>query len=316
MVINPQVAFINSRVLLIDIGGTNIRTASANIGSSKLINPNKQNLDCLASFDEMLQSFLDEDSSIKHLVFSIAGPKLHHSIAMTNREFEIDEGEILKKFKVDSCHILNDWESIGHGLSLFKKEEMDFINKGNPFNESALILGPGTGLGAAQVIQDNIVLPTEIGNSSFAIQDLFSEFNLQDKEHFNVIEDLISGGGLAKIYSHFADTDKSPEEIVASYHFDQSAQMSLDIFLKSLAQILSELALAYMPGRGIYLAGGLVRSLREFLDEEAFIKNFLLNRKSMHADVLKQMPIALINQEMTCLHGSLNFINKISQNLN
>jgi glucokinase len=160
------------------------------------------------------------------------------------------------------------------------------------------------------------VLPTEIGNSSFAIQDLFSEFNLQDKEHFNVIEDLISGGGLAKIYSHFADTDKSPEEIVASYHFDKSAQMSVDIFLKSLAQILSELALAYMPGRGIYLAGGLVRSLREFLDEEAFIKNFLLNRKSMHADVLKQMPIALINQEMTCLHGSLNFINKISQNLN
>ena len=316
MVINPQVAFINSRVLLIDIGGTNIRTASANIGSSKLINPNKQNLDCLASFDAMLQGFLDEDSSIKHLVFSIAGPKLHHSIAMTNREFEIDEGEILKKFKVDSCHILNDWESIGHGLSLFKKEEMDFINKGNPFNESALILGPGTGLGAAQVIQDNIVLPTEIGNSSFAIQDLFSEFNLQDKEHFNVIEDLISGGGLAKIYSHFADTDKSPEEIVASYHFDKSSQMSVDIFLKSLAQILSELALAYMPGRGIYLAGGLVRSLREFLDEEAFIMNFLLNRKSMHADVLKQMPIALINQEMTCLHGSLNFINKISQNLN
>ena len=61
---------------------------------------------------------------------------------------------------------------------------------------------------------------------------------------------------------------------------------------------------------------GLVRSLREFLDEEVFVKNFLLNRKSMHADVLKQMPIALINQEMTCLHGSLNFINKISQNLN
>jgi glucokinase len=51
---------------------------------------------------------------------------------------------------------------------------MNFINQGNAFNETALILGPGTGLGAAQVIQENIVLPTEIGNSSFAIQDLFS----------------------------------------------------------------------------------------------------------------------------------------------
>ena len=37
---------------------------------------------------------------------------------------------------------------------------------------------------------------------------------------------------------------------------------------------------------------------------------------AMHADVLKQIPLALINQEMTCLHGSLNFINKISQNRN
>ena len=316
MVIDPQVAFINSRVLLIDIGGTNIRTASADIGSDTLINPNKQNVDCLGSFDQMLQGFLDADASIKHLVFSIAGPKLHHSIAMTNREFEIDEAEILNKFKVDSCHILNDWESIGHGLSLFKKEEMNFINEGNPFNETALILGPGTGLGAAQVIQDNIVLPTEIGNSLFAIQELFSELNLKNTKDFNVIEDLISGGGLAKIYSHFEDTDKSPEEIVASYHSDKSAQKSIDIFLKSLAQILSELALAYMPGKGIYLAGGLMRSLQEFIDEDIFMKNFLLNRKSMHANVLKQMPLASINQEMTCLHGSLNFINKISQNLN
>ena len=148
MVIDPKVAFFNSRVLLVDIGGTNIRTASADIGSSELINASKNNLDCLGSFDEMLQEFLDEDASIRHLVFSIAGPKLHNSIEMTNRNFKIDAVNILDKFSVDSCHILNDWESIGHGLSLFKKEEMNFINQGNAFNETALILGPGTGLGA------------------------------------------------------------------------------------------------------------------------------------------------------------------------
>ncbi|MEL0017628.1 MAG: glucokinase [Gammaproteobacteria bacterium] len=316
MVIDPKVAFINSRVLLVDIGGTNIRTASADIGSSELINASKNNLDCLGSFDDMLQEFLDKDPSIKHLVFSVAGPKLHNSIEMTNREFKIDAVNILKKFPVDSCYILNDWESIGHGLSLFKKDKMSFINLGNPFNETALILGPGTGLGAAQVIQGNIVLPTEIGNSSFAIQDLFSKLGLSKKHDFNVIEDLISGGGLARIYSEFADIDKSPEEIVATYHSDEFSQKSIDVFLKSLAQILSEFALAYMPGKGIYLAGGLMRSLNEFIDTDVFLKNFLINRKSMHADVLKQIPLALINQEMTCLHGSLNFINKISQNRN
>jgi glucokinase len=314
MVTNPQVAFLNSKVLLIDIGGTNIRTASAQVGSSELLNANKRNLNCLDSFEEMLQGFLDQDASLKHVVFSIAGPKLNNSISMTNREFKIDESEILKNFEIDSCHILNDWESIGHGLSLFKKNEMHSINAGNPFNNSALILGPGTGLGAAQVINNDIVLPTEIGNSLLAIPGLLDELGVTQDKDFLVIEDIISGGGLAKIYSYFATHKKSPEEIVKTYHSDEFAKKSIELFLKALSQILSELALAYMPGQGIYLAGGLVRSLDEFLNPETFMKDFLVNKKSMHKDVLAQMPISLIQKEMTCLHGSLNFINKFSQN--
>jgi glucokinase len=314
MVTNPQVAFLNSKVLLIDIGGTNIRTASAEVGSSELLNANKRNLNCLDSFEEMLQGFLDQDASLKHVVFSIAGPKLNNSISMTNREFKIDEAEILKNFEIDSCHILNDWESIGHGLSLFKKNEMHSINAGNPFNNSALILGPGTGLGAAQVINNDIVLPTEIGNSLLAIPGLLDELGVTQDKDFLVIEDIISGGGLAKIYSYFATHKKSPEEIVKTYHSDEFAKKSIELFLKALSQILSELALAYMPGQGIYLAGGLVRSLDEFLNPETFMKDFLVNKKSMHKDVLAQMPISVIQKEMTCLHGSLNFINKFSQN--
>jgi glucokinase len=314
MVTNPQVAFLNSKVLLIDIGGTNIRTASAQVGSSELLNANKKNLNCLDSFEEMLQGFLDQDASLKHVVFSIAGPKLNNSISMTNREFKIDESEILKNFEIDSCHILNDWESIGHGLSLFKKNEMHSINAGNPFNNSALILGPGTGLGAAQVINNDIVLPTEIGNSLLAIPGLLDELGVTQDKDFLVIEDIISGGGLAKIYSYFATHKKSPEEIVKTYHSDEFAKKSIELFLKALSQILSELALAYMPGQGIYLAGGLVRSLDEFLNPETFMKDFLVNKKSMHKDVLAQMPISVIQKEMTCLHGSLNFINKFSQN--
>jgi len=305
-----------SRVLLVDIGGTNIRAAIADIGSNNLKNIKKQNLDSLDSFEEIIQEFLDEDLCIKHIVLSIAGPKFQNSISMTNREFEIDESIILRKFKVDSCHILNDWESIGHGLSLFKNDAVNIINEGDSFNETALVIGPGTGLGAALVIKDNIVLPTEIGNSLLSIPKLFQELKFSNISDFNVIEDLISGGGLAKIYTYLSSLQKSPEEIVATYKSDKLAQKSIDIFLISLSQLLSELALVYMPGKGIFLAGGLMRALYEFLDSNTFMRNFLVNRKSMHADVLAQMPVALINQEMTCLYGSLNFINKINQNLN
>ena len=138
---------------------------------------------------------------------------------------------------------------------------------------------------------------------------------LSHKTDINIIEDLISGGGLVKIYSHLTKTKKSSEEILNVCHSDEFAKKSVELFLKSFSQILSELALAFMPGKGIYLAGGLIRSLCGFLDADDFIKNFVINRKSMHEEVLLQMPIALIKQEMTCLHGSLNFINKFSQTL-
>ena len=315
MVIKSKVSALEKKVLLVDIGGTNIRTATAEIGSFLIQNANKQNLDCLDSFDEIIENLLNEDMDIKHIVFSIAGPKLHQSISMTNRKFEIDESDILNKFEIDSCHILNDWESIGHGLSLFDRNEMIFINEGNSFNNTALVLGPGTGLGVAQVINNNIVLPTEIGNSLLSMPKLFKELNLSNSEDFIIIEDLLSGGGLKKIYKCISSDEQSPEEIVASYAKNELSQKSVQFFLISLSQILSELALAYMPGSGIYIAGGLMRSLQQFLDIDRFMKEFLVNRKSIHADVLKQIPLAIINQEMTCLHGSLNFINKFSLNL-
>jgi len=169
-------------------------------------------------------------------------------------------------------------------------------------------------LGAALVIND-MVLPTEIGNSIFSINSLMLSSTLKDSKDFHVIEDLISGKGVSNMYRHFSGIDKSPEEIVLTYHEDSAAKQSIDQFLICLSQILSELALAYIPGNGIYLAGSLMRSLLEFIDKEEFAQNFLVNRKPIHLDVLEKISIVLIQKEMTCLHGNLNYFNKRSKNL-
>ena len=309
-------SYFKGSVLLIDIGGTNIRSATADIGSNEIKNVKKQKLDSLNSFEMILKNFLDKYSNINHIVFSIAGPKLIDSISMTNRKFTIDKNNILKKFSIDSCHILNDWESIGHSFSLLKKNEMKIINPGNSFNDSALILGPGTGLGAAQIVGTDTVLPTEIGNSLFRMPKFINEFGILNDSSFNIVEDLISGRGLSRIYSHFDATKKSPEEIVATYNQNQYSKKSIDTFLLAFSQILSELALIYMPGKGIYIMGSLMRSLHQFIDVSIFMNNFLKNRKPVHRSVLAQMPIALVTKEMTCLHGSLNFINNLNKDLN
>ena len=299
------------KVLLIDIGGTNLRTATAFVGSYELINPHKENTGSLSFLNKLLQSFLDSDPLIRHIVFSIAGPKINNSISMTNRDFTLDASSILQKFDISSCHILNDWESIGYSLSLLGGDDISQILPGESFNDTTLIIGPGTGLGAALVVKDNIVLPTEIGNSILSIDSLMVSSTLKNSTDFQVIEDLISGRGISNIYRHFSGIDKSPENILLTYEDDELARKCIDQFLVSLSQVLSELSLAYIPGNGIYLAGGLMRSLRPFIDTDEFIKNFLVNRKPMHKDLLEKISISLIEKEMTCLHGNLNYFNKL-----
>ena len=230
---------------------------------------------------------------------------------MTNRDFTLDASSILQKFDISSCHILNDWESIGYSLSLLDSDDISQIVPGEAFNNTALIIGPGTGLGAALVVNDNIVLPTEIGNSMLSIDSLMVNSTLKNSTDFNVMEDLISGRGISNIYRHFSGIDKSPENILLTYQDDKFARKCIAQFLVSLSQVLSELSLAYIPGNGIYLAGGLMRSLRPFIDTDGFIKNFLINRKPMHKDLLQKISISLIEKEMTCLHGNLHYFNKL-----
>ena len=314
MVINPDVSSLNKKILLVDIGGTNVRICSAFLGSNELLNPRKENTNCLKSFDTLIQKCLDEDPKIRHIVFSVAGPRINHSISMTNRDFKINKNDVLKKFNLESCHILNDWESIGYSLALLNKIDMQCIHKGNAFNSTALIIGPGTGLGAALVVNNEMVLSTEIGNTTFSINSLLTQSELRNSNNFKVLEDLISGRGISSIHRHFSGEDKLSEDILYAYYQDGMAKKSIDQFVIYLAQVLSELALTYMPGKGIFLAGSLMRALTDHLDPEDFLLNFLVNRKPMHVDVLRDIPISLIKREMTCLHGNLNYINNFTSN--
>ena len=101
----------------------------------------------------------------------------------------------------------------------------------------------------------------------------------------------------------------SPEEIVKKVNEgDEHAIRSINVFIDALAKSISDLALTYMPGNGIFVAGGLMRTIYHFIDQDRFIKNFIGQRKTMHEELLKKIPIGIITREMTCLHGNLAFL--------
>jgi glucokinase len=233
---------------------------------------------------------------------------------MTNRSFSANSDSIKEKFLLEQCHLLNDWESIGYSLTSTPENDIKYLKQGVSFNSNTLVLGPGTGLGAA-FSNNEVVLPTEIGNTTNWIPALLKNFNIINDGTFLILEDIISGTGISKLYQSLAGECISAEEVIK--RFDKKERNAADVingFISSLAQVLSDLALAYVPGNGIFLAGGLSRTLAPLINHESFEKEFLKNKSSIHKDLLKNIKIGVITREHTCLYGNLNYFNSINKN--
>ena len=300
---------LDKNLLLVDIGGTNIRYAYSNIGASDFVSENKAELDSLTNFDNLMSKLLAE-SNVKNIVFSVAGPKVNNSIKMTNRNFEIDAEAIKQRFNLESCHLLNDWESIGYSMKTFSENDFDNFKEGEPFNDTFLVIGPGTGLGAS-VISGNNVIATEIGNTNLGLSALKSLLNINSDE-FNVLEDIISGTGISRMFEIKTGNKVKSEEIFSlSLKGDNNAKEVIDIFTIAFARTLSDLSLTFSSGGGIILAGSLSRSFLSIANKDLFNKHFLDGKSDIHKEILNKIDIKVINKGYTCLYGSLNYVNNI-----
>ena len=300
---------LDKNLLLVDIGGTNIRYAYSNIGASDFVSENKAELDSLTNFDNLMSKLLAE-SNVKNIVFSVAGPKVNNSIKMTNRNFEIDAEALKQRFNLESCHLLNDWESIGYSMKTFSENDFDNFKEGEPFNDTFLVIGPGTGLGAS-VISDNNVISTEIGNTNLGLSALKSLLNINSDE-FNVLEDIISGTGISRMFEIKTGNKVKSEEIFSlSLKGDNNAKEVIDIFTIAFARTLSDLSLTFSSGGGIILAGSLSRSFLSIANKDLFNKHFLDGKSDIHKEILNKIHIKVINKGYTCLFGSLNYVNNI-----
>ena len=300
---------LDKNLLLVDIGGTNIRYAYSNIGASDFVSENKAELDSLTNFDNLMSKLLAE-SNVKNIVFSVAGPKVNNSIKMTNRNFEIDAEAIKQRFNLESCHLLNDWESIGYSMKTFSENDFDNFKEGEPFNDTFLVVGPGTGLGAS-VISGNNVIATEIGNTNLGLSALKSLLNINSDE-FNVLEDIISGTGISRMFETKTGNKVKSEEVFSlSLNGDNNAKEVIDIFTIAFARTLSDLSLTFSSGGGIILAGSLSRSFLSIANKDLFNKHFLDGKSDIHKEILNKIDIKVINKGYTCLYGSLNYVNNI-----
>ena len=298
-----------NKLLLIDIGGTNMRYATAYSDSDEISSINKKVFN-EATFYENLEELIKKHN-INILIMSVAGPKIDNSITMTNKNFSFNQDNLKEKFKLKECYLLNDWESIAYSYG-YIKESIKIIQNGKTYNNNLLFLGPGTGLGAAFSMNE-VVLPTELGNTKNFIESLKKNFKNVTFEASR-LEDIISGSGISKIYETLTHEKLSAEEIFKKFlDKEPDALLVINGFIKSLSQTLSDLALSFLPGKGILLAGSLSRSIYTHFNEQNFFKPFINNNTGMYFDILKNTPIGVITKERTPLYGNLSFYKNLNK---
>jgi len=95
-----------NKLLLIDIGGTNMRYATAYSDSDEISSINKKVFN-EATFYENLEELIKEHN-INTLIMSVAGPKIDNSITMTNKNFSFNQDNLKEKFKLrtDSKYVI------------------------------------------------------------------------------------------------------------------------------------------------------------------------------------------------------------------
>jgi len=181
-----------------------------------------------------------------------------------------------------------------------------------------LVVGPGTGLGAAVWIptaHGAVVLATEAGQPTLAttteLEMAIVRQMLRERSHVSV-EQALSGPGLMNLYralcalSGQSPTLTTPDAITAAAMADHDplAKQSLEVFCGLLGSTIGDMALQYGVTGGVYLAGGILPQIRDFLLNSTFVERYL--NKGPMREALERIPVKVVE------HGQLGVIGAAS----
>ncbi len=309
------------QLLVGDIGGTHARFALASFDGDqtpRLENKTKFSANEFDSFESVLSSYA---RSLPvplpgEAAFALATDISGDVVTLTNRAWVIDRHALIAGFGFDSCTFCNDFEAVGHVVAAVGKSRLLPIlgpSELLPQMGSVSIIGPGTGLGVAQLVlaDDHYhVLETEGGHIGFAPSDEFETrvLNRARAEFGRVsIERIVAGPGLMRIYRELAGTENAGPTNDADLwqaaldNSDLHAAQALDRFLGSLGSAAGDIVLA-QGANALVLAGGLAGRFRVRLADSPFAERFVA--KGRFENYLRAVPVSYLDEPDAGLIGA------------
>lgn len=304
-------------ILIADIGGTNSRLALVKEKSKKFYQfRTYKSKNFINIYDIVKQYFLEiSPRKIPEIaIFAVAGPVIQNQAYLTNLNWKVSAYKLKKFFGFKKTILVNDLQALSASIAILKKE--DIFNIKSAKNGKKLpkaFIAPGTGLGEAILIKEKplIILPTEGGHIFFSPlnEEEFAYLKfLEKKEEELSWEKALSGKALSYWYEYYFNESIPPEKITQlAKAKDPKALKVIKKFFELLGRKISQLTLYSLPEGGIYIAGGVIQALKEFLELQEFkdtlLEGYFKNRKLKN--LLDRFSLNVILHPNPCLLGAL-----------
>jgi galactosamine-6-phosphate isomerase len=329
----------NALALLGDIGGTNVRLRLVRLDSiraaipvavrtqrlrtSELQGSHDSSTAVADRFLPALREFVDSDiANLKYCLLSVCGPVVDGKVVclaptMGDIGWLFDEQMVSGSLflPVSSVRLVNDFVAVGLSLPHLPSSQKKLLysktgtaSRTASCNENIACIGPGTGLGAVQLVwnehsQSYGGYASEAGMASFCprseLQWQLAQWSRSRQPGDNHItaETLVSGAGIVNIFRflHERHTTNAnavraihkeildaggAELIVANLAHDNICKEAFDLFLEILGEEAGDTAMRFRPLGGLFIAGGFLSRIIDDVMASQVVAGFLNKGKT------------------------------------
>jgi glucokinase len=304
-------------VVICDIGGTNARFAIAPAACAPLEPGPHLKTGNFPGLEEALAAALAGlGRKPRSLIACAAGPVIGRTVKLTNADWAIDGAEVAAKAGLDQGLLLNDFEAQAFSLPVLEPAWVQPIGAFAPKPGTQLIMGLGTGLGVAAVLEietRHFALASEAGHMGFGPLGaeetaLWPHLDAGSRGRI-CAETILSGPGLMRLHrarcvaAGKAATESSEIVLIERAHAQRGGEEAATLRLcwTLTARFAGDLALAFLAKGGVAFAGGILPRIVEFCDVEKFRAAF--ENKAPYGELLRSIGTRLIVSEDAVLSG-------------
>ncbi len=280
------------------------------------------------SLESIVTEFLEETGAKPDAAcFGVAGPVKDNRAQITNLPWVISAEEIQTGCDIPKVHLINDLKAIAVSVPHLQGDDLFTLNQGtaDPKGNRAVI-APGTGLGVAFLVwtgQRYRACASEGGHTAFSPRDPqeteLMEFLGRRYGHVS-FERVCSGSQLPNIYEFFLEKGIHPEPewlknelarvsdrtpVIVRTALEGKADIceaTLDMFVKALGTVTSNMAVTLLPTGGIYLGGGIPPRILDRLKRADFLG--AVADKGRFFSLCSNMPVHVILDPVAAIRGA------------